>query len=205
MEISQVQPGATVDEIAEALRKHDNASPFFLADPGGITALGPGERLRYQRRLPAGTYALFCSLPTSDGSDHISKGMIRLVKVSASQPGNPPEPRLTLALGDSAMTVPALTAGTHRVTVVNNGTEPHEIWITGVPKSADQTRTGDVDTWVEHGQAGPPPLGAHFPGGHQSITPGTSVELTMHFRSGYTYHFTDNASGSQTAQIATVT
>jgi len=191
MEISQVKPGTTTRQVVEALHRHEEP-PFMVADTGGVTALGPGERLRYRRHLPPGSYVLYCSLPTADGSDHLSKGMVRLFTVSDSQPGPAPVPDLTVTMGDRAITTPAITAGTRSVALVNRGTTEHEIWITGVPSTQDQRRLGEVDAWFEHGQVGPPPLGAHFPGGHQSISPGSSVTLTMTFRHGYTYHFVDN-------------
>ncbi len=38
-----------------------------------------------------------------------------------------PKADLTITLGDDAITVPTLSAGTHVVAVTNTGTRPHEM------------------------------------------------------------------------------
>jgi hypothetical protein len=203
LEITQVRPGTTTEQFVDAVHRHDTAS-VTVSDTGGVTALGPGERLRYRRDLPAGSYVFFSSLPTAGGSDQLAKGMIKLFAVSGSQAANAPRPESTVELGDDAVTASPIASGTHRIAIVNRGTRPHEVWVTGVPSDQDQRRLGEIDTWFENGQVGPTPLGAHFPGGHQSIPPGASVMLAMTFRSGYTYHLVDNTGATPISTVVAV-
>lgn len=191
LDLAQVEPGTTVEEAA-ALFDQGTADSVLIADPGGATAIGAGHQLGYARTLTPGTYAFSCHFPAADGMNHLEHGMITIFTVTDSTQTVVPNADLAITLGDDAITVPNLTAGTHVVAVTNTGTRPHEMNIGGVPSGTDLSRGEEVGAWMEGGQNGPPPLPIDFPGGLKSIAPGTTVVLTFTLKAAHTYMFSDN-------------
>lgn len=192
--IAQVDPGTTVEEATALFEQGASDSAVLIADPGGVTAIGAGNQFGYARILTAGTYAFFCHFPAADGMNHLEHGMITIFTVTDAKQTVVPKADLTITLGDDAITVPTLTAGTHVVAVTNSGTRPHEMNIGGVPSGTDLSRGEEVGVWMEGGQNGPPPLPIDFPGGLKSIAPGTTVVLTFTLKAAHTYMFSDNTS-----------
>lgn len=201
--IGQVEPGTTLEE-ATAFVLRDEEEAWIVDDPGGTTLIGAGATLGYTRTLTPGTYVLFCSLPTPDGTNHSQNGMITTFTVTNGNDSALPKADLTVALEDDAIVVPAITAGTHVVAVTNNGTRPHEVWIGGVPNDADLSKGAEIGAWLEGGQDGPAPLPADFPGGLKSIEPGVTVVLTVTFRAGHIYMFTDNTGDEEVLTVVEI-
>ncbi len=201
-----VAPGTTGEQVLEALMNRDDEASFILGDPGGINLLGGGERLRYQRLLEPGSYVAFCPLALADGATHMEQGMFRAFTVSDGTNADLPAADLTITLSDDGIGLPELSAGTFSVAIANAGSEPHELYILGVPAATDPgiDIDGEVGEWIEGGQRGPAPREFHFPGGHQSIAPGESVVLTMTLRAGYRYHFEDFSGAEPLVTTATV-
>lgn len=191
--VAQVSPGTTLDEVMAAAATGDDQAPWFIADPGGIFLLGPGEQLRYQRRLQPGTYVFHAVL--GDGT-HDAPAQYQMVRVTGGGRHELPEAERTIGLGDAGIALPRLTAGVHRYAITNTGTAPHEAFIVGVRDPADLDRAGDIGAWLEGGQVGPPPVPVHFPGGHQTIDPGVTVVLTLNLHSATTYAFVDFQTGA---------
>lgn len=191
VDLAQIEPGTTVDQAKAFFTQQGASGPPLITDPGGATVIGPGNNLGYQRLLPPGTYAIFCSLPAGDKMSHTQHGMIAIFTVTSTQGGGLPAADLVVSLTDDAVTVPAITAGTHTIAVSNTGTKSHEVNIGGVPQGTDHNEAAAVDAWVEGGQAGPPSVAVDFVGGLKSIAPGVTVNLTIRFKSAYTYQFLD--------------
>ncbi len=195
LDLAQVEPGTTLEEAAVAFGQDGPDDGVLIADPGGITAVGPGAHFGYTRTLAPGTYVLSCYFPAPDGMNHLQHGMIAVFTVTDGQKSELPTADLTITLGDDAITVPPLTAGTHVVAVTNIGTLPHEMNIGGVPIGTDLSRGEEVGAWMEGGQVGPGPIPVEFPGGLKSIAPGATVVLTVTVKSGHTYMFSDDDNG----------
>jgi hypothetical protein len=192
--VARVVPGTTLDQVmAAAAAGGDDQAPWFIADPGGIFVLGAGEQVRYQRQLQPGTYVFHAVL--GDGT-HDSPGQYQVVRITSSGRHELPEAERSIRLGDTGITLPRLTAGTHRYAITNTGTTPHEVFIVGVHDPADLDHADEIGAWLEGGQVGPPPVPVHFPGSHQTIDPGVTVVLTLDLHRATTYAFVDFQTGA---------
>jgi hypothetical protein len=195
--VAHVTAGTTAEQVLDALNSDDAPPDFILDDPGGVNLLGAGESLRYQRILEPGTYVFFCPFPGPGGqSSHADHGMATVFEVTDTNDDPVPDADATIALSDDVIEIPDLDAGTTSYAVTNEGSTPHEVYITGVPSDDPAAGTPDVigeelGQWIEGGQAGPAPHDLHFPGGHQTIPPGGTVVLTMTLRPGHSYRFED--------------
>lgn len=193
--IAQVEAGTTADDAAAFVHAGGEMDDMLIDDPGGTTLIGPGASLGYTRTLSPGTYVFFCSLPAPGGANHSQNGMIKMFTITDSANADDkelPTADFMVELEDDSVIVPALTAGTHVIAVTNAGTRPHELSTGGVPSATDLSRGAEIVEWIEAGQDGPAPLPVDFPGGIKSIEPGVTVVLTMTFKAGYSYLFSDN-------------
>ena len=195
LDLAQVEPGTTLEQAAALFEQDSPQGAVLIADPGGATAIGPGTDFGYTRTLTPGTYVFSCHFPATDGMNHMQHGMIAMFTVTDAKKSDLPKADLTITLGDDAITVPPLTAGTHVVAVTNIGKLPHEMNTGGVPIGTDLSRGEEIGTWMEGGQVGPPPLPIEFPGGLKSIAPGVTVVLTLTLKAAHTYMFSDDANG----------
>ena len=198
LDLAQVEPGTTRDEVAALFEHGAPLDSVLIADPGGATAIGAGARFGYARTLTPGTYVLSCHFPAGDGMNHLQHGMFSLFTVTDVSESDLPTADLTITLGDDAITVPPLTAGTHVVAVTNTGTLPHEMNAGGVPVGTDLSRGEEVGAWMEGGQVGPAPLPVEFTGGLKAIAPGVTVVLTLTLKAAHTYMFSDDTNGLTT-------
>lgn len=194
--IGRLRPGTTIAQVTASIKRHERNAAFVVDDPGGVSLLGAGERLRYQRVLEPGLYEIFCPMPMPDGTSHAQHGMVRLVTVTKTRSGTLPRAEATITLTDKAIMLGTLMAGTHTIAITNRGTKPHELSIVGVAKPSDLSQGEQMVKWIEGGQSGPPPINVTFPGGQQSIKPGVTVNMTMMLQKGRTYHFDDTGDGS---------
>ena len=189
LDLAQVEPGTTVEEVKAFIEQGAPDGGLLIADPGGATAIGAGNELGYARTLAPGTYVFSCHFPAADGINHLEHGMITVFTVTDANKTGAPTADLTIALGDDAITVPTLTAGTHVIAVTNTGTQLHGLNTGGVPTGTDLSRGQEIGAWMEGGQVGPPPLPIDFPGGLKAIAPGTTVVLTLTVKAAHTYMF----------------
>ena len=192
--VSQVVPGTTLDQVIAAATAGIDPAPFDIADPGGVSFLGAGEQVRYQRRLQPGTYVFHAFT----GSHPLNAADYQIVQVTSNGRHELPEAERTIRLDDTGITLPKLSAGTHRYAITNTGTTPHEVFILGVRDPADLDRADEIGAWLEGGQVGPPPVPVHFPGSHQTIDPGVTVVLTLDLHRATTYAFVDFQTGVMT-------
>lgn len=194
--VAQILAGTTLGQVLGVIGVTEPEPAFVLGDPGGVFLLGPGERVRYQRRLAPGSYVFF--VPTGNGTPQLSAAAYQIVRVTSGGRRELPEAERAIRLGDDGITVPKLTAGAHRYAITNTGIAPHEVFIVGVRDPADLAKADEVGAWLEAGQVGPPPVPVHFPGSHQTIEHGVTVVLTLDFHRTTTYAFVDFQTGATT-------
>ena len=130
--------------------------------------------------------------------------MVTLFTVGDGHDVDLPKADLTISLQDDAISVPALTAGTHVIAITSSGTGPHELSIGGLPKDIDLSRGAEIGEWIGGGQDGPAPVAVDFPGGVKSIQPGVTLVLVVTFKAGHTYLFSDNSTGEELSTVVEV-
>jgi hypothetical protein len=180
-----IEGDRTMADIEKALQ--GGRPPKWFKDIAGIPVLSPGVSESMTRDLDPGQYVFLCFLPTpGKGHPHAFEGMVRLFEIDGSSGVEPPEPDLTITASDDGFDVPDISAGTHTIELVNDGTKPHEFaFISYEPGKTMK----DLNKWIGSGFQGPAP--ALFPGGMQSIPPGESVIVEMTFESGRSYTLED--------------
>ncbi len=156
--------------------------PPFVEWAGSPTA-DPGGSGKMTFDLPAGTYALFCSIPAADGVAHAAKGMVTEVTVSAGETAEQPEAVGTITAADFSLSAPPdLEAGTNVIGFKNDGKQLHEINL--IELSAGKT-VDDVAAWFK-APAGPPP-NKSLSG--VAVAPGQTGTATVKLTKGSTYAF----------------
>jgi len=184
MGFASVTGDRTIEDVTEALESRE--PPPWMEDLAGIPVLSAGVTASMTRTLDEGQYVFLCFLPTPEGQPHAAEGMVKLFTVSGTSDAAPPEPELTITATDDGFEVPDITAGTHTIELVNDGTKKHEFaFIAFEPGKGER----DLGKWFGGGFKGEAP--ALFPGGMQAIEPGTSVIVEMTFESGRTYTLQD--------------
>jgi hypothetical protein len=118
--------------------------------------------------LEAGSYAMICLIPGTDGMPHVAKGMARPLTVTGpARAGAEPAADLTVKLVDYDFQFSgALTPGHHMIRVENDGQQWHELVL--VKMNPGKTAM-DFAGWAEK-MTGPAPGDIH--GGITGILPG---------------------------------
>lgn len=184
---AKVADGKTFEDAKAALTAAPGATPPQgpppFEDVAGIAATDPGATASMTVNLPAGTYALFCSIPSPDGTPHAVKGMITALTVSEGVPGELPAAAGTITATDFLLSdVPPLMAGKNVVGLKNDGKQLHEINL--VELGPDST-IEDVIAWYRQ-PAGPPPMRSL---GGVAVKPGTSATTELELKAGASYAF----------------
>lgn len=192
---TRLNPGATLDQAAQAFASEDQEAFARLAADGQDapgapgTLVGPGARAVVTTPfLKPGRYALACFVPGPDGVVHVAKGMIAELEVTTGAPPAPPPAaaaELTIADGAIQGAPSELKAGTVTFKAINGGKGPHEL---GVARLESGKTIQDLDryftTKFEEGvdPGGPPPgevLASVF-----DFPPAEAVYLTVELRPG---------------------
>jgi hypothetical protein len=180
-----VNEGVDVDGMVEAIQ--NGGQPRDVKDLAGLPVLDAGATMSMTRQLEPGSYVFFCYLPVpKSGEPHVTEGMVQAFEVSGSSGAAAPEADLTIAATDDGFEVPEIAAGTQSIELVNEVSESHEFMFYSLESGK---KVQDIDKWFGSGFETDKP--ALFPGGLQSIDPGTSVVLEMTFESGRTYTIED--------------
>ena len=148
----------------------------------GVPAVDPGVEGDMVLNLPAGTYALFCSIPAPDGAPHVAKGMIRELTVSEGEAGELPSASQTVDATDFAFAAETsdLVAGTQVVKLRNNGRQLHEI---NLVELASGKEAKDAVAWVASPK-GPPPYRSL---GGVAVRAGEEATTKLTLTAGKTY------------------
>jgi hypothetical protein len=161
--------------------------PPWFEDIAGLPLLDPGATASMTRDLPEGKYIFLCFLPDPDtGKPHVENGMLQLFETTGTSDASPPETDLTISATDEGFEVPEIPAGTQAIELVNDGNKPHEFAIFSFEPGKTEK---DIGKWFNSGFKTDKP--ALFPGGLQSVPPGTSVVVEMTFEAGRTYVLED--------------
>ena len=173
-----------VNDLLKALEKGE--PPSWAQDLAGLPVLSPGVDAAMTRELDEGRYVFFCFLPTPKGAPHFTEGMVHVFDVVGTSDAPAPEADLTITATDDTFEVPDITAGTHTIEMVNEASKPREFQIYSLEEGMTAQ---DIDKWFGSGFKTPAP--ALFPGGMQSLKPGTSVIMEITFEASRTYTIED--------------
>lgn len=185
--LAKVAQGRTFADVKAALTAPPSAppppGPPPFEDFGGAATIAPGGRDKIAFNLPAGTYALFCQIPSPDGVPHTAKGMISEVTVTEGTDGRLPASVATITATDFALNpLPTLKAGTNVVRLRNDGKQVHEI---SLVELGPGKKVEDVLAWYQQ-PAGPPPV--RYAGG-VATKPGEEATTELELEAGPTYAF----------------
>jgi hypothetical protein len=187
----RLEEGTEPEEVIRAIQQ--GKQPEGVEDLAGVPVLGPQRTTSMTRELDPGTYGFVCFFPSPEGEPHVVHGMIKFFEVSAESGAALPQPDATIVATDEGFDVSDIAAGEQTLELRNESEEPHEFLLFSLEPGK---RERDIDRWFGSGLRGDPP--AIFPGGMQSIDPGTSVFVTVDLEAGRTYQLRDFESGFRT-------
>ena len=126
--LARLDDGYTLDSLTAFMQKDPAGVPPFATWRGAANAVLAGDSTGSTVDLPAGRYALLCFIPDpATGAPHIVKGMLRELIVAGTPTGAAaPTASGELRLKDLGYTMPAWTAGTQTIHVINDGPQIHE-------------------------------------------------------------------------------
>ena len=184
---ARIAPGKTLDDVKAALTAPPSptppAGPPPFEDVLGFPTADPGGTGNMTVNVPAGSYALYCLIPSPDGTSHLAKGMITPVTVTQGTDGELPASIGTVDAVDFGFApVPPVKAGKNVVRLSNKGKQLHEINLIEIPRGK---RLEDALAWFRQ-QSGPPPV--RFLAG-AAVKPGSDVTTELDLKQGSTYAF----------------
>ncbi len=206
-QIVKINDGKTFADLTAALQQPDPSAALALVSlDGGPTGVLPGASGSTTVDLTPGAYAFLCFVSGDDGIPHLAKGMVAPFEVTE------PASTATVPAGDTALTLQdfafvgldTLTAGSHTLTVTNNGPQPHEATIV---RLADGVTVPQLLTAFTSGEApaGPPPFTSA--GGIAGISAGSTATVDVDLPAG-NYAFIcfvpDPATGKAHAELGMV-
>ncbi|MCB0993903.1 MAG: hypothetical protein KDB21_02345 [Acidimicrobiales bacterium] len=187
LNIGRVASGADAATVAEAIGSGDLSVLAELELVGGPNGVASGESGAVTTELAAGSYVVFCEIPSVvDGVPHSQKGMVGTFVVSEA---SDPAPEGASAVGSAATTitigadgydVPAGWDGTGVVEVANAYPGPAEM---AVFRLADGATVDDLMAFLAgEGPPGPPPFS--LAGGVTALLPGRSAAVEFDLEPG---------------------
>jgi hypothetical protein len=184
----RLEEGTEPEEVIRAIQQ--GKQPEGVEDLAGVPVLGPQMSTSMTRELDPGTYGFACFFPSPEGDPHVAHGMIKFFEVSGESEAALPHPDATVVATDEGFEVPEIGAGEQTLELRNDGQEPHEFLLFSLEPGKKER---DIDRWFGSGLKGDAP--AVFPGGMQSLDPGSSVFVTVELEAGRTYQLRDFESG----------
>ena len=184
---AKIAPGKTLDDVKAVITAPPSGTPPTGPPPFeevfGVATGDPGVTGKMTGNVPAGTYALYCAIPSPDGVPHAAKGMITQVTVTQGAEGALPAAVGTVDAADFALSpAPPVKAGKNVVRLANKGKQLHEINLVELPPGK---RVEDVVAWFGQ-QSGPPP--ARFLTG-VAVRPGSEGTAELDLKGGTNYAF----------------
>jgi len=180
-QLIRIDSGRTFDDLMAAFH-NPGPPPVWAVMVGGPNPGAPGDTTAATLGLAAGHYAIICLVPDSMMVPHVALGMGRPLEVVAHDGAMAAEPTadVEMRLSDYAFSLSATpVAGVRTFRVVNDGPQPHEIFIARLDSGA--TAQGLVD-YVDAGMHGPPP--AYPLGGISVLAPGMHAYFTANLTPG---------------------
>jgi hypothetical protein len=162
-----------------AALRNPGPPPAWMVMVTGPNAPAPNDTTNVYAMLEPGRYALLCFIPDSAMVPHIAHGMSKGLVVTPNEApaAAMPDADITIRLNDySFVGDTALRAGRQRVRIVNDGPQPHEMFVARL--DSGKTAAGVIQ-WVRAGMRGQPP--GTPAGGIVGIAPQreTMVELNL--------------------------
>ena len=198
----RLNEGVTLDQLLAALQQQGEPPPIFTYE-GGPAEVVPGRTAEVTLNFTPGQYALLCFVDAPDGMPHAAKGMYLPITVNAASgsTGALPEGKGTIALGGSALALPAtLPVGRSMYRVTNGGQEPHAFFYGRIP--ADKTADDVIQAASDPNSNGPPPWFEPF-GGMDALKPGGAGNVVLDLAAG-NYAAVDVAYTDNGKPVATV-
>lgn len=178
--LAELPDGRSVQDLVDHWTATPHSDPEWLVTVGGAGAVQAGDSAGSTVDLPEGRYAAICLLPGPDGAAHVLKGMIRELVVSGTAvEAAPPTASATLRMSDFTYSLPAMTAGTHTLLMVNDGVQIHEAQL--VKLDGDATAAEYIAAFTP-GASGPPP--GRLAGGSGPLSPGREAYWTFTLEPG---------------------
>lgn len=188
--LGRLAPGLTLEDVRQDLIDGADVPDKRLEDIGGVNFLTAGERVTVTRKLREGTYVLSCYIPAPDGRPHIQLGMIRSFTIAGDSGKDLPKPDAVISARAARFDVPVLHAGRQTIEL-RNAAQGDRGFVLMALEPGKTPR--DADAWFETDGTGPAPV--TFPGGMQSIPPGTSVFEELRLEAGTTYYLLEDEHG----------
>ncbi len=181
VQLIKLGEGKTVADLSAALR-NPGPPPAWETPVAGPNPPAPGASAELVVRLEAGNYAIACFVPDDHGVPHVAKGMVRPVVVAARAGAAAalPTADVQVGLADYSFTLSKeITAGPHTLEIVNEGVQPHEMFIAKLDSGVTAQQ---LVRYVLTGMHGRPPA---LPlGGASGMVPGARAFFTMTFAPG---------------------
>ncbi len=183
LQLLHLAQGKTMQDLTAALQAGD-LSKVPGKFEGGVGQLAPGGSGTLEATLGAGTYAMLCFVPASDGAPHFVKGMAVPFEVKGEENKSEFEAaKVKVTAKDYSFDAPdSVKAGDVSIELTNAGKDFHEANIfklaTGVtPQQALQALAAEGAPG-----AGPPPLTPM--GGAQGVLPGEKTSVVAKLEKG---------------------
>ncbi len=174
----RLEEGTEIEDLIEQMQQQKEGDGSD--DLAGVPVMSPGVAMTMVRDLEPGTYFFFCAFPDADFTPHFEHGMYTSFEVTGDAGAESPEVDATIVATDEALEVPELVAGEQVIEFRNDGTKEHEFLLARMVEEGASTK--DFERWIGKGQKGTSPL--YFPGGLQTIPPGTSVIQILTLEAG---------------------
>jgi hypothetical protein len=173
LEVGSAEQEQVVEDVSALVQGQGAPTPDYLDFFGGAADVPAGETRTVDLRLPEGRYALVCALSDNDSLDdpesgpedaplHMAVGMYEPFEVVAENEAKMPAVDGTIVADDFSFDVPKLGTGEHKLSLRNDGKEPHFGLIAefGEGVTEEQARAA-FRTLME--SEGPPPPGTTHP------------------------------------------
>ena len=156
IQLVKLADGMNVDQLVEVLQAPVVQMPHWAKHMGGPNGIGPGGRVEATLYLEPGSYALLCTIPTTDRQPHVTLGMHKALTV-VEQEARPHSFAATyhLSLRDYEVAViEPMKAGLHSFYVKNRGTQVHQVSLVRLDPGASDghvaaalTPASDLPSW----------------------------------------------------------
>lgn len=180
-QLVRLNDGKTIADLESAM-KTGGPPPSWLIFVGGPNAPRPGGGVAVEtEELEPGSYAIICVIPGPDHLPHIMKGMMHPLTVlpAVGLAAQTPVADVVVHMQEYGYQLSKpITAGTHRLRVENDGSQPHELELV---RLADGKSLVDFEKWIDS-QQGPPP--GEPLGGVASMAPGEVAFFSGDFTPG---------------------
>ena len=187
--LGRLKEGRTEEDLRKELNTGGLTSVESIENIGGVPAMTPGATLLLARRLEAGRYAFYCSMPASKRLAYFQLGMVRGFEVAGTSDAEPPTVDGTITVREDSIQVPAIEAGTRTLALENAADGVRELKLLSLRPGQ---KPADLGAWFDNRFAGEPP--ADLLGVLGKLAPGETAYATIDFEAGRTYHLFDGPS-----------